>query len=163
VLRNYVALDADVAGNVAYDSGTGQCIWNDPGLGVPSTSHRLSEGNLLGTFLGTSLSTPKVAHLAARILDRYGDATPNFLRALLVQSARFPEGFKDQDVKLIMRLCGFGVPDLDRALHCRPARATLFYEGEISMDEVQIFEHGRALRVPGWDHGPCSQNGNRLD
>jgi hypothetical protein len=37
-------------------------------------------------------------------------------------------------------LCGFGVPDLDRALYCRPQRATLYYEGEIEPDEVKLFE-----------------------
>jgi hypothetical protein len=81
-----------------------------------------------------------VAHLAALIVDRYPDATPNLSRALLVQSARFPEGVTEWSAKDKLRTCGFGVPDIDRALYCRPQRVTLYYEGEVEVDEVKLFE-----------------------
>ena len=130
----------EVAGNLAYDDLTKTWIENEPGLRVVTTSPRFATGGLLSFVLGTSYSAPKVAHLAARLVERYPDASPNLLRALLVQSARLPEGVVDWDLSRALRLCGFGVPDLDRAMYCRPQRATLYYEGEIVPDEVKLFD-----------------------
>ena len=130
----------EIAGNLAYDDSIKHWIENDPGLGVPTTNHRFAEGPLLGMVYGTSFAAPRVTHLATRILDRYPEASVNLLRALLVQSARFPDGVSEWAPKEILRLCGFGVPDLDRAIYCNPQRATLYYEGEIAMDEVKLFE-----------------------
>jgi hypothetical protein len=140
-LKNVVKPElVEVAGNLAYDRTIGHWVENDSGLRVPTTSHRFPEGQLLGFVHGTSFAAPRVAHLAARVIDRYGEATPNFLRALLVQSARPPDGVVGWSRTDILRLCGFGVPDLDRALYCRPQRVTLYYEGEIEIDAVELFE-----------------------
>lgn len=140
-LKNVVKPDlVEVAGNLAYDASINHWVENDPALRVPTMSHRFSEGQMLGFVHGTSFAAPRVAHLAARIIDRYPEATPNLLRALLVQSARFPEGVLDLEPKGVLQLCGFGVPDLDRALYCRPQRVTLYYEGEIEVDDVKLFE-----------------------
>jgi len=130
----------EVAGNLAYDDLTKTWIDNEPGLRIVTTSPRFATAGLLGFVSGTSYSAPKVAHLAARLIERYPDASPNLLRALLVQSARFPNGVADWEPARVLRLCGFGVPDLDRALYCRPQRATLYYEGEILPDEVKLFD-----------------------
>lgn len=140
-LRNVVKPEVvEVAGNLAYDKAIKHWIDNDPGLRIPTTSPRFSEGKLLGLVFGTSFASPRVAHLASRILDRYSDATPNLLRALLVQSARDPEGVEGWTRTQILQLCGFGVPDLDRATYCRPQRATLYYEGDLVVDEVRLFD-----------------------
>jgi hypothetical protein len=37
-------------------------------------------------------------------------------------------------------LCGFGVPDIDRAIFSRPQRVTLYYEGVIESDQVNLFQ-----------------------
>lgn len=130
----------ELAGNVAFDKALNRWIENDPGIRVPTTSPEFARGKLLGFAHGTSMAAPKVAHAAARILERHPEATPNLLRALLVQSARPPEGVDGWDMKRALHVCGFGVPDLDRAMYCRPQRATLYYEGEIEVDEVKLFE-----------------------
>jgi hypothetical protein len=130
----------ELAGNVAFDDVTKKWIDNDPGLRVVTTSPRFASGAMLGFASGSSFAAPKVAFLAARLLERYPDASPNLLRALLVQSARLPEGVAEWDRSTAMQLCGFGVPNLDRALSCRPERVTLYYEGEIVPDEVKLFE-----------------------
>lgn len=109
---------------------------NERATSVPTTN----PGGLLAFTYGTSFSAPKIANLAACILDKYRDATLNLLRALLVQSANYPEGVKDWDKNRRLKLCGFGVPDEDRALYCRPERATLFMEGVIEVDATQLFE-----------------------
>jgi hypothetical protein len=130
----------ELAGNLAYDPLTRNWIDNDPGLRVVTTSPRFATDALLGFASGSSFSAPKVAFLAARLVERYPDASPNLLRALLVQSARLPAGVAALDRVAAMRLCGFGVPNLDRALFCRPQRVTLYYEGQIVPDEVKLFE-----------------------
>ncbi len=128
------------AGNYAYDESISRVICNDSGLGVPTTSHRFAEGKLFTLAWGTSFAAPRVAHLAACVVNRYPEASPNLLRALLIQSAHPPEGVAGWDPKDVLKLCGFGVPDIDRALFCRPQRVTLYYEGEIELDEVKLFE-----------------------
>jgi len=140
-LKNVVKPElVEVAGNLAYDRSLRQWIENDPGLRVPTTSHRFPEGQLLGFVHGTSFAAPRVAYYAALIIDRYPEATANLLRALLVQSASTPEGVREWDRKKILQLCGFGVPDVDRAMYCLPQRVTLYYEGQIEVDEVKLFE-----------------------
>jgi hypothetical protein len=140
-LKNVVKPElVELAGNLAFDQALKRWVDNDPGLRVPTTSDRFAEGQLLGFVHGTSFAAPKVAHAAALILDRYPEASPNLARALLVQSARPPEGVADWDPKHVLRTCGFGVPDLDRAIYCRPQRVTLYYEGEIEVGEVKLFE-----------------------
>jgi hypothetical protein len=79
------------------------------------------------------------------VLDRYPEASANLVRALLVHSASTPEGARDYPTAQAMRLCGFGVPDLDRAIYCAPGRATLFHQGAINVDDVVLFE---ILRPP---------------
>jgi hypothetical protein len=122
-----------VAGNAAFDTVTR--VENSATLRVPTTSHEFARGKL-GFVHGKSYSAPGVAH----IIERHADASPNLLRALLVQSAIPPAGVEGLAPKDALRLCGFGVPDLDRTLYCRPQRATLYYEGEIQPDEVKLFE-----------------------
>ncbi len=129
----------EVAGNYVHDHALRRWIENNAGLRVPTTSARLAEG-LLGFVHGTSFAAPKVAYLAARLVERYPDATPNLLRALLVQSARSPEGVREWERQDVLYHCGFGVPDQDRALFCTRSRATLFYEGDIEVDAVQVFD-----------------------
>jgi hypothetical protein len=130
----------EVAGNLAYDTLTKTWVDNEPGLRVVTTNPRFATGALLGFVHGTSFSAPRVAHLASRLIERYPDASPNLLRALLVQSARPPEGVREWAKITAMRLCGFGLPNLDRALYCGPQRATLFHQGDIAPDEVKLFD-----------------------
>lgn len=129
----------EVAGNLAFDSNTKQWVDNEALLRVSTTSHQIP-GRLLGYDHGTSFAAPKVAYLAAQLLRRYPEASANLVRALLVQSAGMPQGVEGWPIRQQMRLCGFGVPNLDRALYCRPQRATLYFEGEIVVDEVLLFD-----------------------
>jgi hypothetical protein len=132
-LKNVIKPElCDVAGNLGYDGST-KSWWLNAGLRIPTTGAEFSSGRLIGFVHGTSFAAPRVAHLAATIVDRYPEATPNLLRALLVQSARVPEAAIEWDPKQILQLCGFGVPDLDRAMYCRPSRVTLYYEGDIEV------------------------------
>ncbi|MBI2375643.1 MAG: S8 family peptidase, partial [Deltaproteobacteria bacterium] len=140
-LKNVVKPElVEIGGTVAVHDDGGRWVTNDAGLGVPTTNPNFAGGLLVGHAVGTSFAAPKVAHLAARVVARYPEATPNLIRALLVQSASPPQAVQDWPRDRVMRLCGFGVPDADRALVCRPRRATLFAESRVDVDEVGLFD-----------------------
>lgn len=76
--------------------------------------------------VGTSFAAPKVAHIAAKLQRLFPDASPQLYRALIVQSARWPEwtsGVTDAD--RVLRLIGYGIPSLDRATSNDAHRVTL--------------------------------------
>ncbi|MBX3448205.1 MAG: S8 family peptidase [Planctomycetaceae bacterium] len=76
---------------------------------------------------GTSFSTPLVTRIAAEIQSVIPDASAQLTRALIVQSARWPEEswFLDETRKCeLMRRIGFGIPDVQRATRNTPHRAT---------------------------------------
>jgi hypothetical protein len=83
---------------------------------------------------GAGLAAAKVTHLAGRIQARYPQASANLIRALIVNSAEWPANFVEslqpkpeeplpvEDREKLLRWCGYGVPQPDRALssnaHC---------------------------------------------
>ena len=88
----------------------------------------------LGFQYGTGLAAARVTHLAGRIQARYPRASANLIRALVVNSAEWPQPFAQSFVtspdaplpkeahQILLRLCGYGVPQPDKALssnaHC---------------------------------------------
>lgn len=79
--------------------------------------------------VGTSYAAPKVAHIAAKIQEILPDESCLLYRALIVQSARWPEwACKDENAlnRLnTLRWIGYGVPELERATSNTPHRTTL--------------------------------------
>jgi hypothetical protein len=83
-------------------------------------------------FSGTSSACAEAAWMAARIQAEYPDSWPETIRALIVHSARWTDAMRQQctndgtlDKRLLLRSCGYGVPDLDHALYCLRNEATL--------------------------------------
>ena len=77
------------------------------------------------TTNATSAATALAARLAAQVLAVYPEFWPETVRALIVHSAEWTNTMKRQflpnkplkrDYQDLLRRCGFGVPDLDRAL-----------------------------------------------
>lgn len=141
-LRNVVKPElVEEGGDLGID--TQLDVWAPPntGLRIATTSPEFATTGKVFTYSdGTSIATPKVTHLVARILGSIPDASANLVRALLVNSARFPEGAQTYSNEQAMKLCGFGVPALDRALFCTDERATLYFAGEIAIDGVLLFD-----------------------
>ena len=140
-LRNVVKPDlVEEGGDLAIDTKLDRWTSNT-GLRIPTTGPDYATDGKLFTYTdGTSIAAPKVAHLAARLLTAMPEAPANLVRALLVNSASYPEGAQNYTKEQKLRLCGFGAPDLDRASHCTDSRATLFFTGEIAIDAVHIFD-----------------------
>ncbi|MEH1960294.1 MAG: S8 family peptidase [Nostoc sp.] len=82
--------------------------------------------------VGTSFAAPKVSHVAARLAAELPNESCLLYRALIVQSARWPEWIVEYsgDKLHILRQIGYGLPDVDRALGNSPNRITLMTTGE---------------------------------
>ena len=82
--------------------------------------------------VGTSFAAPKVSHIAACLAAELPDESCLLYRALIVQSARWPDWARADDVdKLhVLRQIGYGLPNLDRVLGNAPNRITLLTRGE---------------------------------
>jgi len=112
-------------------------------LGELSTSHAYTAGRLFGIDVGTSFATPKVTHLAGRLLKRYPEAGPNLLRALIVAHAAIPEPtrdlFQEDDAKAV-NLVGYGKPDWNGAIYSGDSRVTLYCQEKISGQTHHFYE-----------------------
>jgi len=92
----------------------------------------------------TSAATAQAGRMAAQIQSMYPDAWPETIRGLLIHSADWTDEIKRQfctsdtdgnysksEYGHLLRICGYGVPDLDRALTCVSSSLTLITEAEI--------------------------------
>lgn len=101
------------------------------------TTHNQPLERLFTTSNATSAASALCAGMAARIMAAYPHLRPETVRALLVHSAQWSESMrgmflpavpnKDHYVNLI-RHCGWGAPDLDRALWSAGDSLTLVVE-----------------------------------
>ena len=108
-------------GNAAKD---GISAVSMPSLSLLTTYHRPAE-RLLTTTGATSAATALASRMAAQIMVEYPQLWPETIRALVVHSAEWtdamklsylPENPHKSDYLGLIRRCGFGVPDLSRAL-----------------------------------------------
>lgn len=110
-------------GNAAKDSVS--AVWM-PSLSLLTTHHRPID-RLLTTANATSAATALASRLAAQVMAVYPDLWPETIRALIVQSAEWTDVMKRSflpagkepskaDYRRLVQRCGFGVPDIDRAL-----------------------------------------------
>jgi hypothetical protein len=98
------------------------------------------------TVNATSAAAAQAAWLAAKIQSAYPDAWPETVRGLMVHAASWKEGMIKQfgintesktDVKKLLRIFGYGVPDLNKAIHTSSKYLTY-----ISEAHIQPFEKG---------------------
>jgi len=83
--------------------------------------------------VGTSYAAPKVTRIASRLQAVLPNESCLLYRALIVQSARWPDWARnltsEQQTALIARI-GYGIPDIERATTNSDHRTTLITEGE---------------------------------
>jgi len=105
--------------------------------------------------VGTSYAAPKVSHIAARLASELPDESCLLYRALIVQSARWPEWAMAGNVEQlhVLRQIGYGIPNLERSLGNAPNRIAMITRGErrIKARQAQIYEVKlpNSLRSPG--------------
>lgn len=109
-------------GNAAID-GVG-AVWM-PSLSLLTTHHRPTERPFT-TANATSAATALAARMAARLSAAYPGLWPETIRALIVHSAEWTDAMRSAfapgpnpnkaDYWRLLRHCGFGAPDIGRAL-----------------------------------------------
>jgi len=102
--------------------------------------------------IGSSFSAPKVASILADLQARFPEESTLLYKALVIQSARWPEKIFVEPAKLnYLRLYGFGLPNLGRATTNTEHRITLVKTSTIVPKEADIYEVKlpESLRRPG--------------
>ena len=94
--------------------------------------------------IGTSFAAPKVAYIAAEIQKALPNAPALLYRALIVQSARWPDhnsNFTPEQKQMLLRQMGYGLPDVKKATVNDDYRVTLVTTEatEISTGEAHIY------------------------
>lgn len=104
---------------------------------IRSTYHG---GNVLGRdSVGTSFSTPKVSHIAAKLKMLYPDDGFNLIRAFIVQGARLPDSFFYDPTYLSLKHFGYGLPSLERVTKNSDKRITFYSTGQIKAEEGHLY------------------------
>ncbi len=110
----------------------------------------LTDGRLFAVDHGSSFSTAKVAHHAARLFNRYPNSSHNLIKALLIASARIPserpEPFSDIDFRSsdsalldVLRVYGYGRPEPERASFSSGQNVLLLNEKSTELDSIDIY------------------------
>ena len=128
-------------GNYSYDPQFAR-LPNDPGVSLVSLNRSFETGKLFSFDRGTSFAAPKVAHAAAQLLREMPAASANLLRALLVHGSELPaEAARlPLDDESILRLYGYGQPNLARSLNSTDNRVILYAEAAIPLDWYHVYE-----------------------
>ena len=122
-------------GNAATDALGAVCL---PSLSL-LTTHHLPADRFFTTSNATSAATALASRFAARIMAIYPELWPETIRALIVHSAEWSDAMKRQflpadrpptkeDYVYLIRRCGFGVPDIYRAMWTVENSVTLVVE-----------------------------------
>lgn len=105
------------------------------------------------TIWGTSSATAQAAWFCSQLLSEYPDMWPETVRALMIHSAEWTEQMKNQfcteDTKTkgrrrLLRTCGYGIPNLEKAIQCMDNSVNMVIEGVLkpydkkSMNEMHI-------------------------
>jgi hypothetical protein len=124
-------------GNLAHDGDGFVTECSD--LSLLSTFWKPTESHFY-PFNMTSAAAAQAAWVAARIQSTYPEIWPETVRALMVHSAEWTDALKEQflplqptkaDKERLLRICGYGVPDLDRALYSASNSLTLIAQAEL--------------------------------
>lgn len=117
-------------GNVAHHQVLGNCVL--PELDLVTTCPNFNQKPLM-EFNATSASTALAARLAALIQSANPDISALSVRALMIHSASWTNEMKNlsQNPSVIMKYCGYGVPNEHRAMVSNDTHATFIVENEL--------------------------------
>ena len=124
-------------GNLAHD-GKG-FVTECEDLSLLSTFWKPTDSHFC-PFNMTSAAVAQAAGFAARIQSEYPEIWPETVRALMVHSAEWTDALKDQFLppeptktqkERLLRICGYGVPDMERALYSAANSLTLIAQAEL--------------------------------
>jgi uncharacterized protein YrzB (UPF0473 family) len=113
--------------------------FSDVNHSLLTTSH-LPQKEQFTIINSTSASTALAARMAAIIQAQYPNAWPETIRGLLVHSAEWTEAQKKTFLKgndkrhyqELARICGYGVPNLEKALWCLKNSVCMIIQSELT-------------------------------
>ncbi|MBF0613441.1 MAG: S8 family peptidase [Magnetococcales bacterium] len=137
------------------------------------TTHHEPHRHLLSLSNMTSAATALAARMAAQLMAQYPHFWPETIRGLMIHSAEWTEVMKQMykqgnlkgDYENLIRHCGYGVPNLDRARWSASNALTM-----IAQDELKPFKQGPSsivynemnyYKLP-WPHQELQQLGPTL-
>ena len=117
------------------------------------TTHSNIYRDLITWTFATSAANALGANFVARLYSTFPEATPQTIRGLVVHSANWTDkmieqftvsGQSPKDLYgILLRTCGYGVPDFDKAVNCYKNSLTLIAE-----DTIQpFFKDGSAIKT----------------
>ena len=104
------------------------------------TTHYKPLMSPFSTIHGTSSATAQASWMAAQIATEYPEAWPETIRALMVHSANWTDKMKKQfcpndktksERNKLIRACGYGVPNLEKAIQCMNNNVNLVIQGDL--------------------------------
>jgi hypothetical protein len=128
-------------GNYAADVQTSRRV-TPTELSVVSLNREYLQ-KLFCTDNGTSFAAPRVAHIAAQLFAEYSTESANLIRALIAASAQVPGAARELLANIAgaeTKLCGYGVPTLDRASKSDENRVLMYATGVLPFDKFHIYE-----------------------
>lgn len=125
-------------GNTALND-TGGMVPNEPGSSIVSTALQPATGRLFAACNGTSYAAPAIARVAADIAHAYPEASANLIRVLLAIGAKpVQEPSAGQSQHRHRAHYGYGLPTAERSISSGRRRATMTFDGSLSVDTVHI-------------------------
>lgn len=111
----------------------------------------IKDGRLFTLAFGTSMSAPKVSHYVAKLINKYPNKSVNLIKALLLSSASIPSERPSNlaDLKItsnetaaknLMKIYGYGKPDLKKAMFSESNRVLLMRENAVKLNNFHIYE-----------------------
>ena len=106
------------------------------------TTNREPQRKLFTTTNATSAAAALVARMAAQLMAVYPNLWPETVRALIVHSAEWTDAMRQSflprgshptkgEIARLVRQCGYGMPDLNRAMWSVENSLTMIYEGRL--------------------------------
>ena len=108
-------------------------------LSLLTTSNKFLDGAPFSSFIETSAATALASNFISKLWSQYPDYRPETIRALMIHSASWPQKIIDrfqplenkQSVSNLLRIAGYGQPDLSKALTSGDRSVNLVVEGQI--------------------------------
>lgn len=139
-------------GNLIKDSmGCFEC----EDLSVLTTNYKPQQ-NQLTTICATSAATAQASWMAAKLQSMYPNVWPETIRALLIHSAEWTDAMKKQflkgnnkgDYKNLLRICGYGVPNLEKAIKCANNSVNLIIQSELQpFDKIKSAYKSKDMHI----------------
>jgi len=137
-------------GNIIYSLSDPSKMHDIGGKLIVLNPDWLKDGRLFTVDYGTSYSAPRVAHYLGKLFNNFPVYSPNMIKAVLIASAEIPSdrpgvlrgiNFNSSDTELmnLLKIYGYGKPNLDAALSSEFNQVLLQAENGIKLDSVHLY------------------------